>query len=104
MEGVTEGRMAHYFVPGVDHPIPAIIVRAWGGALDGYVNLTCFPDWGNDVHFRVGDPDYVVLGRDARDPRYIYRCAGAAAFWVTSVPHRSAAQDGAAFWDWPARA
>ena len=85
MEGIIPGRIVHFFSKSFSYqPRAAMIVRAWGDG--GTVNLTVFPDWGNDGH------------RD--EP----------AFWATSIQHKSALAEyidrpdfGSSYWDWPAR-
>jgi hypothetical protein len=52
LEGLAEGRIVHYVLRPGEHRA-AIIVRVWrdshgNPAPLGTVNLTVFPDWGND--------------------------------------------------------
>ena len=80
MQGVTEGRIVHYFE---EHggPRAAIIVRAWddAGGTQGRVNLQVFADGTND--------------------------GGALTRWNTSVPHKSGRTDAdKSYWDWPPKA
>lgn len=48
MPGLTEGRMVHYVMPDGQHR-PAMIARVWNKKT-GYINVTVFTDWSNDVH------------------------------------------------------
>ena len=49
MEGLTEGRIVHYVMPGGEHR-PAIIVNVWETAdCEGYANLQVFTDSNNDT-------------------------------------------------------
>ena len=87
MEGVTPGRIVHFFHPQLRGPRAALIVQVWGDS--GVANLTVFPDWQNDAAF---------VGYNTYD--------GKATAWATSVRHRSEAErDGnlanAIYWDWP---
>jgi len=47
MEGLTEGRIAHFVMPNGQHRC-AIIVKVWSKA-GGVVNMTVFTDWSNDI-------------------------------------------------------
>ena len=56
MEGVAVGRIVHFVPPGESagpRHLAAMIVRVWV-AETGYVNLTVFPDWGNDKQEYAG--------------------------------------------------
>lgn len=81
MEGLSVGRIVHYFNPdfGEVTPRAAMIVRVWGD--NGTVNLRVFLDGSNDKAI----PE-----------------------WQTSVQHISQFPDPAnqprVYWDWPARA
>lgn len=47
MEGLTEGRIVHIKLKGVDHCIPAIVVRVWPSD-QGTCNVRAFFDGTND--------------------------------------------------------
>lgn len=80
MEGITPGRIVHFFDSKIaDGPRAAMIVRAWGDG--GTVNLTVFSDWQNDTATLGGEPTV----------------------WKTSIQHKSQAPEGASYWDWPER-
>ncbi len=80
MEGLSVGRIVHYFHPDLDGPRAAIIVRVWGTT--GTVNLQVLRDGSND--------------------------RPSVADWQTSVQHISQFPDPdnkpSVYWDWPARA
>ena len=85
-EGVTEGRIVHVRVAGVNHCQPAIVVRKFG---DGQaLNLQVFRDGSNDLEA----PAYAPAERlDATR-------------WTTSVQHEAAAGEGnGQTWHWPER-
>ena len=48
MDGLTEGRIVHFVMPGGEHHA-ALVARVWDGAL-GIVTLAVFMDGSDDTH------------------------------------------------------
>lgn len=51
MQGLTEGRIVHYVMPGGEHR-PAIIVKVWSKE-SGVVNMQVFTDSTNDYNRKL---------------------------------------------------
>lgn len=87
MEGLSPGRIVHFFHPKLRGPRAAIIVKVWGDS--GTVNLTVFTDWRNDSE---------LAGYNSFD-------ADGPALWATSIPHKDqvGSTDGKIYWDWPTK-
>lgn len=82
MEGLTEGRIVHYVLPGsLNQCRPAIVVKVWRLNNDGMVNLQVFLDGNNDA------PDSI-------NGNYIQ--------WKTSVEYSEERKDGT--WHWVEKA
>lgn len=52
MEGLTEGRIVHFVIPGGQHR-PAMVTRVWSKDT-GYVTLNVFADQPNDTAWAGG--------------------------------------------------
>ncbi len=101
MEGLTPGRIVHFFDPKLDGPRAAMIVRVWSTD-SGTANLKVFLDCGDGIANDRRDWDERSKAPDRQG--YYGTIGPDGLIWATSVQHKSkAGVDPKTYWDWPER-